>query len=82
MLHEDTEYLPTCGAIPVGRLNGGVMDGKVLTKNVVLLTECATKHCTHTGELTIKDLRDHGPEGECPVCGDIMIISQECLVRN
>ena len=80
MLYEDTEYLPTCGAEPIGR-RGGIMDGKVLTRNVVLFTECASDKCKQTGELSIEQLRD-GWNGECLKCGDIMILSQECAVRN
>ncbi len=57
------------------------MEGKFLTRNVVLFTECMNATCDHTGKLDIETLRDFG-EGECPKCEDSMMISQECLIKN
>jgi hypothetical protein len=77
---EDTEYLPTCGSIPIG-LRRKAMKGKFLTRNIVLFTECANEKCDQTGKISVEDLRDHG-EGECGLCGDIMYLSQECMIKN
>ncbi len=77
---EDTEYLPTCGHIVIGRKNGGgLMDGKVLTSNIALFTECVK--CDQTGEISVKQLEE-GWNGSCLQCGSKMAISKESAVRN
>lgn len=54
---------------------------KILTRNVVLLTECANEKCDNAESISVEELRDRG-EGDCELCGDIMFISQECIIKN
>jgi hypothetical protein len=55
------------------------MAKKILTRNILLLTECET--CNLQKQLDLQELRDYG-EGNCDDCGDIMILKQEALIIN
>lgn len=43
------------------------MKGKVLTDNIVILTECIEDECGFKGEMTIDELKSY-PEPYCPLC--------------
>lgn len=79
MLYEDTEYLPTCGAIPIGRKGRNSMDGKILTKNIRVFAECKNKKCEYTDQLSIEDIRI---DKRCPDCKGSMILGEEGIIRN
>ena len=77
---EDTEYLPTCGAIPIGSRRKE-MKGKFLTTNIVLTVTCLGSHCVHTRPLSIEELWANGLK-RCPECDSNMMIEEECLIEN
>ena len=80
---EDLEYLPSVEA--ANWINGvnikeEKMDGKVLTQNIALLTECVNGSCDFKGELSIDELRSY-PDPPCPECNAAMKF-EECVIRN
>ena len=77
---EDTEYLPTCGAIPIGSRRKE-MKGKFLTTNIVLSAICLGSHCVHKHSLSIEALWSDGLK-RCPECGSNMAIEEECNIEN
>lgn len=57
------------------------MQGKFLTRNIVLHLECLNDECDHTDTIDIETLRDLG-EGQCPKCQGYLTVSQEFTIKN
>jgi hypothetical protein len=58
------------------------MGKKILTQNIILLTECMNDKCNNTDTMSIEELRDFGPPCRCPTCDDFMMIGQEAIIKN
>jgi len=84
---EETEYLPSEYAARYYRgkplpKTEAKMKGKFLTRNIVLFRECTNKECGVVDEMNIQELLDYGCEEDCHNCGSLMVIGQECIIRN
>jgi len=82
---EDLEYLPSFEAaacfrgekLPKSEVN---VKGKVLTDNIVILTECIEDECGFKGEMTIDELKSY-PEPYCPICLNGLSM-RESIIKN